>query len=485
MRRLFTAAAVLIVLVAAVVLVRTLTLSSRQLDVVPVAGMEVDESAAAARLGQALTYRTISHQNPAEFDPAPFVAFRHHLAQTYPGVHRVMQLQVVAGYSLLYTWQGSEPEEAPIILLAHSDVVPVDPGTEADWIQPPFSGAVADGFIWGRGAIDDKASLVAILEAVEALVGAGFRPRRSLYLAFGHDEEIGGDGARAMVELLRQRNVRALYILDEGRSISEGELPGIEGPVAQIGIAEKGYMTVELAVEQDGGHSSRPPATTGLGILGRAVSRLESNQRPAAIRGAVREMFATLAPEMPFSQRLSYANLWLFGARVKASMAQATTTNAMIRTTTATTMAQGSYKENILPARASMVVNFRLLPGETSAIILEHIRKTVADERVVVTVLGPIDEPSNVSTVDSEPFRALPRTVRQLFPDVLVPPALVLGATDSRHYRDLSANIYRFAPNRMKPGDGKRVHGTNERTGVATFADMIRFYAQLLRTTAG
>ena len=180
MRRLFTAAAVLIVLVVAVVLVRTLTLSSRQLEVVPVAGMEVDESAAAARLGQALTYRTISHQNPAEFDPAPFVAFRHHLAQTYPGVHRVMQLQVVAGYSLLYTWQGSEPEEAPIILLAHLDVVPVDAGTEADWIQPPFSGAVADGYIWGRGAIDDKASLVAILEAVETLVGAGFRPRRSI-----------------------------------------------------------------------------------------------------------------------------------------------------------------------------------------------------------------------------------------------------------------------------------------------------------------
>ncbi|MEE9162195.1 MAG: peptidase dimerization domain-containing protein, partial [Candidatus Neomarinimicrobiota bacterium] len=237
--------------------------------------------------------------------------------------------------------------------------------------------------------------------------------------------------------------------------------------------------------EQDGGHSSRPPPNTGLGILGRAVSRLEANQRPAAIRGAVREMFATLAPEMSFSQRVSYANLWLLGPRVKARMAKTPATNAMIRTTTATTMAWGSSKENILPVRASMVVNFRLLPGETSATILEHIRETVADERVIATVLGPIDEPSNVSPVDSEPFLAVATTVRQIFPGVLVTPALVLGATDSRHYRDLSANIYRFAPNRMRPGDGKRVHGTNERTGVATFAGMIRFYAQLLRNTAG
>ncbi|MEE9161943.1 MAG: M20/M25/M40 family metallo-hydrolase, partial [Candidatus Neomarinimicrobiota bacterium] len=244
MRRALLALGGVIIVIIVIVLIRTLTVTSRQMVVEPVADITVDAEIAATRLAQALTYRTISHQDPTRFDPQPFRAFHRFLADTYTIVHRTLKREVVGGYSLLYTWPGTDPALKPIVLLAHMDVVPVDPGTEADWLQPPFSGAVADGYVWGRGAIDDKASLVAILEAVEALVGEGFRPRRTLYLAFGHDEEIGGAGAAAMVELLKESGVQAHYILDEGRSITEGELPGVVGPVAQIGIAEKGYMTV-------------------------------------------------------------------------------------------------------------------------------------------------------------------------------------------------------------------------------------------------
>lgn len=485
MKRYLAALGGAIILIVIIVLVRTFTFTSSQVAVEPVEGIPVDAAAAAAHLSRALTYRTISHQDPAQFDPQPFLAFHRFLEETYPAVHRTLQREVVSDYSLLYTWVGSAPDLAPIILLAHSDVVPVESGTVEDWTQSPFSGALGDGYIWGRGAMDDKACLVGLMEAVEYLINHDFHPQRTIYLAFGHDEEIGGqDGAVRIVGLLQARNVQAEYLLDEGMVIAHGMTPGVAAPVAMIGIAEKGYMSVELSVETDGGHSSMPPPSTGVGILSRAVTRLEESQRPAALRGPVRQLLDVIGLEMPFLQRMAFANLWLFSPLVKGQLAAAPTTNAMIRTTTAATMAQGSSKENILPVHASMVVNFRLLPGETSQDILDHIDRVVNDDRVQAKVPGFASEPSAVSNTEAASFKALERTIRELFPEVIVAPSLVLGGTDSRHYRELTPNTYRFVPYRITSEDLNRVHGTDERMGVENFTEIIRFYARLFENTA-
>ncbi len=485
MRKLLYALIAAMAVILVIVLVRTVTFTSRKVNVNPVAGMPMDVDQAARHLGQALTHQTISHQDPVDFDPAPFEAFHRFLMETYPNLHQQLRREVINDYSLLYTWSGADPDLKPILLLAHMDVVPVDPITLGDWVHPPYDGTIADGYIWGRGALDDKASLVGILEAVEALLGDGFQPRRTLYLAFGHDEEIGGEaGAVVMAGMLEERGVQAEYVLDEGGSIDSGSMYGVSSDVAQVNIAEKGYMTVELSVETAGGHSSKPPPQTGLGILSRAITRLENNQRPTRLRGPAQSFYETLGPEMSLGKRIVYANLWLLEPLARWQLASDPETNALVRTTTAVTMAQGSSKENILPVRPNMIVNFRILPGESISLVLEHIRRTINDDRVEVQVMNIASEPSVVSDIMSPGYQSLERTIHQLFPDVLVAPSLLGAATDSRHYSALSPNIYRFAPLRMGPEDLHRFHGTNERMGVENFTEIIQFYAQLLKNTA-
>lgn len=486
MRKFLTLLGAGIALVAVIVLFRTFTFTSSQLEVEPVTGLNIDANMAARHLGGAITFQTISHQDTADFDPEPFLGFRNYLRATYPRTHKALNLEIVNGYSLLYTWEGTDPSLESVILLSHMDVVPVDPATAADWEQEPYGGTVADGYVWGRGAIDDKASLIAIFEAVEHLLAQDFRPQRTVYLAFGYDEEIGGvNGAEKMAALLEERGVKAQFVLDEGGFIADGTVPGIAKPVAKVGVAEKGYLTVELSVTTAGGHSSQPPPQSGLGILSRAVVRLEDNQRPTALKRPVRDMFQTLGPEMPWFSKMMIANLWLFKGVLKRNLEGSPSTNAMIRTTTAITMAEGSSKENILPAYAKIIANFRILPGETIGVVLEHIRKVVADDRVAIEPINVTMEPSPISDMEGPSFQAIARAVRSIFPDVIVTPYLVLGGTDSRYYSGLTPNIYRFYPVWLTADDMHRFHGTNERIGVDNFAKIVHFYVQLLNKTAG
>ncbi|MBI2834160.1 MAG: M20/M25/M40 family metallo-hydrolase, partial [Acidobacteria bacterium] len=369
-------------------------------------------------------------------------------------------------------------------LAAHLDVVPVEPGTDARWTHPPFSGDIADGHVWGRGALDDKASLTAILQALEDLVAEGFRPARTIYLAFGHDEELGGtSGATAMASRLGRRGVRADFLVDEGMVITEGLMPGVSRPVALIGLAEKGFLSLELTTTVQGGHSSMPPGVTAVGLLARAIERLEANQMPARFSDPGRLTFEYVGPEMPFAARLVLANLWLFRPLLLAQLAGMPTTNASIRTTTAPTMFQAGVKDNVLPASGRAVVNFRILPGDSMAGVIDHVKRTIGDDRIDVHPLANVgsSEPSNVSPVDGRGFGILERTIRELFPETIVAPTLVLGGTDSRHYASITPNIYRFAPIKVKGEDLARAHGTNERISVANYADAVRFYRRLIR----
>jgi carboxypeptidase PM20D1 len=402
-------------------------------------------------------------------------------------VHVLLEREVVGGHSLLYRWPGRDSTLKPILLLAHQDVVPVEPGTEANWQEEPFAGRITAGFIWGRGSIDNKSAVLGTLEAVEMLLGEGFQPERTILLAYGHDEEVGGSrGAREIAGLLRRRGVELHMVVDEGGVIGDGILRGVSRPVALVGIAEKGFATIELTTRTTGGHSSLPPRQSAIGILGAAVARLEAEPLRARLEGPTRQLFDRLAPSFPVAQRALFSNLWLSRPLVLRTLTSSPTTNAMVRTTTAVTIFQAGTKDNVLPSHARAVINFRIHPGDSIAGVLAHVRRVVDDPRVEAGLVGRFSaEPSAVSGTESEAFRTLERSVRSVVPSALVAPYLVVVVTDSRYFADLCRDVFRFLPLRLGPGDLERIHGTNERIAIRDYEQAIRIYRRLLVDAAG
>lgn len=480
---------VLIVLVAAValagvLLANVLSHGSRQIDVAAVAKAPVDETAAAERLAAAIRFRTISEADNPEANADAFAALHAHLAESFPAFHAVAKREVIGRHALLYTWEGSDPAAAPAAWLAHQDVVPIAPGTEADWLAAPFDGVVRDGYVWGRGAWDDKGNLFAMLEAVESLARDGVRPKRTLYLAFGDDEEVGGRrGAVEIARTLEARGGRLGYVLDEGLLITDGILKGIDRPVALIGVAEKGFATIALKATATPGHSSLPPPHTAIGEVATALARLIAEPFPATLGGTARQMFDVLAPEMRFVSRVVLSNLWLFEPLLTRELDRSPTTAAMLRTTMAPTIFNAGNKDNVLPAHAEAIVNFRLLPGDSGEALLTRLRE-IAGNRVTVTAQPGNTDPPPVTSPDSDAYRALNRTIREIFPGVVVAPGLMVATTDSRHYAGLTDNIFRFSPVRATQADLARFHGTNERISIANYAEMIRFYRRLIEAPA-
>jgi len=485
MRKAAVTLALGLALLAGVVLFRTARLSSRQIAVDPIPEIAVDRERAAQSLAQSLRFETVSHDDQEQLRADQFLAFHDFLQQRFPAAASALMRETIGEYSLLYTWKGQEENLRPVLLLAHMDVVPVEPGSESAWMHPAFEGRIAEGHVWGRGAWDDKASLIGIFEAIELLLEEGFTPQRTLHLAFGHDEEVGGlAGAREIASLLRSRGIEPEFILDEGGTIAEEMIPGIDAPVALIGIAEKGYVSVELTVESPGGHSSMPPPQSAVGILSAAIQKLEANPMPARLEGATRQMYLYLAPEMPLLPRTVFANLWLFRGLAVGRLAANPNTNAQIRTTTAATMFDAGVKDNVLPRNARAVVNFRILPGDSVEGVLTTVAETVNDPRVRIQVLGGFSvEPSRVSGTQSTGFRTIEQTIREVFPGTIVAPYLVVGATDSRHYEPLGSDMFRFLPFAVRSEDLPRLHGVNERVSVEGFADAVRFYVQLIRNS--
>jgi carboxypeptidase PM20D1 len=476
--------ALALALLIAVLLVRTLRFTSRQVPVEPGAVVTVDVTAAAERLAGALRILTVSAEDPAARDEEAFSSFHSYLARSFPNVHATLRREVVGRSALLYAWPGTDAALRPVILCAHLDVVPVEPGTETAWTHAPFGGEIAGGYVWGRGALDFKFGVSGILEAVEILLTQRFQPRRTVLLAFGADEEVGGaEGAVPLAALIQSRYGEVEFVLDEGGIISEDSIPGVAAPVALVGIAEKGYASIELVAQGEGGHSSMPPRHTAVGVIARAVARLEDQPFRANLSGPAAEMFNYVGPEMAFPRRLVFANRWLFDPLIKRILAGAPSTDAINRTTTAATMIEGSPKANVLPTRARAVVNFRIMPEDSVADVLAHVREIVDDPAVQVTVLDFAAEPSPISPTDSSSWVVLQRTIRQTFSDVVVAPYLTLGATDARHYGALSRNIYRFLPVRLTRENLSLLHGTDERVSIANYAEAVRFYAQLLQNT--
>lgn len=462
----------LIGLLIVILLFNTLTLKSKQVASEPLQELVISD-AVFTNLSKAIQFPTISFSEDAIPDSTAFHGFHQFLAEAFPLVHEKLLLEKINEYSLLYTWKGSDAKKKPIILMSHQDVVPVDEPTLSDWEAGPFEGKITATDIIGRGTLDDKGSLIALLETVEQLLKESFVPTQTIYLAFGHDEEVGGaKGASKIAELLKKRGVRASMTLDEGGFLADGLVPGIENTVAIVNLAEKGFASFRLIVETKGGHSSAPPKENTIGILAQAIVDLEANQFPYKLVEPVNHQLEYMGAELPFFKKVAFANPWLFKKPILEAL------NA--HTTTAATIIDGGVKNNVIPTVAESTINFRILPGETIASVKEHIVNTVSD-KIRVEPVGFLVNPSKVSKIDSEAYKALETTIRSVFPESVVVPGLVGGGTDSRYFYEVSDDVYRFYPIRLAPDSMTRFHGIDEKISKENYKEIIQFTYQLIK----
>lgn len=478
--RALTVLALALLALVALCVARALLVKRRAVIVPPALEFELEPLALSRRLAGALRIRTVSSSDPDAFERGAFAEMRRYLSETFGRVRAELEVERPSDASLLYTWRGSDPSLAPIVLLAHLDVVPVEAGTEGDWTAPPFAGEIANGFVYGRGALDDKASAVAILEGIELLLRRGHVPRRTVLVAFGMDEELGGErGAAAVAALLEARGVAPAFVLDEGMFLVQGFLPGFDPPIAAIGVAEKGSAQLELRARSTGGHGSMPPEHTAVGLVARAVARIEAHPMPAQLDPPTSLFFERLLPDFPFARRIVLANAWLTEPLVVRTLARAPATNALLRSTLAPTFVEGGDASNALPLAARAVVNVRVHPHDTAEGVLEHARAVIDDPEVELEWLGST-APSRISPASGEAFDWIERTALQVFPNARVAPALCVAATDARHYARLTPNVYRFLPARLTPAEASALHGTDERIALSSYLEMVRFYAQLV-----
>lgn len=475
----------LIFLVAAFLLVRMMVFSRRASNVYieyksTLPKLAVDPLDVARNLSSVIKVETISHEDVNQDVKANFNVLQTKLAQQFPLSHSILKKEVLDGYSLLYTWKGSDESLDPIVFMAHQDVVPADEFTLSQWTHEPFSGDIADGFIWGRGSMDIKNQLIAVFEAVEQLIRNNYQPERTIMLSFSHNEEVLGSGAVAVVAHLKANGIHVQSVIDEGGSVYDGMIPGVEGLAAMIGVAEKGYLSLKLQARATGGHSSTPSQATAIGIMASAIDRLQKHKFPARV-SAVLPMFEGLGAAASPMMQLAFANLWLFGGLIESRLAKKPEADATIRTTIAPTIIKGGVKDNVLPSMAEAVVNFRLLQGESIAKVCERVRKVINDERVTFEPMPEKAwEASPVSPVDCPAYQHISSVTSELFPGTAVAPYIMLGGTDSRNFHEVSDQVYRFTPIKVVAEDVHRVHGVNERLSIEAMYTMVEFFYRLI-----
>jgi carboxypeptidase PM20D1 len=414
------------------------------------------------------------------FDRDAFLGLHAWMEQAYPLLHRTLKKEVINEYSLLYHWKGTGSSQKPWLMMAHMDVVPVDERTAGDWAHGAFSGDIADGYVWGRGAIDMKGQLACIMESVEHLLAQGFVPQRDIYLAFGHDEEsMGTLGAQRIVDTLTQRDVRLDFVIDEGGVVMDGKEMSVDAMIAAIGIGEKGYADFRLVAESAGGHASRPPKQTAVGALAKAITALEKRHMKPTLNAPLKAMLDAVGGRMKFPLNVIAANLFVTKPLLLKAMSGGGTGAAMVRTTAAPTMLRGSDASNVLAQRAEAVVNFRISPDDSVEKLLAHVKKTVGD-KIRVEVIQAYD-PGVVSRVDSAAYRAIEETAAAVFPGYIVTPYLMVAATDSRRYTGIADGVYRFQPFRSMSEDLGTIHAVGERLSVESLREGTAFFMMLVK----
>ncbi|MEN8040655.1 MAG: M20/M25/M40 family metallo-hydrolase [Actinomycetota bacterium] len=448
----------------------------------PLVYEDIDAERFVDALSEAIRIQTVILDD-GTYDAGAFEEQWEMLERRYPLAHATLDREVFNDHALLYTWQGSDPLLRPIVLMAHQDVVPVEAGTERDWVKPPFEGAVVDGRIYGRGALDCKGPLIAVFEAIEYLLERDAAPERTVYLVSGNDEEVGGNGAGLIASTLAKRGVEPWFVIDEGGAIADGVLPGLEVPVALVGIAEKGFMNIKLTAHGDGGHSSLPPRDTAIARLAKAISAIESRPVPARI-DAITPMLSALSERLPgvlgtlASQPTAAASLL---SRVFAKDARM---DALQRSTTVPTIIEGGVKANVVPQTASVIINVRMIPGDTSRSVADHIGRIVGEDIDVEIMTGFLKEASQFSSVDSDAWGVVTGVIGEVFPDAITAPWVLTGATDSRFFESIAGDVYRFSPFVLDDDAMGGFHGTNEHVRADAAPSAVSFFVRLIAKAA-
>ncbi|RLV47878.1 M20/M25/M40 family metallo-hydrolase [Nocardioides mangrovicus] len=414
---------------------------------------------------------TVSHADPAQRDDAALGAFVEEHARRFPLLHHHLERVELPSHALLLRWPGAG-DEAPVVLMAHIDVVPVD--DDSPWQHPAYGGDVVDGVLWGRGTLDDKGQVVAVSEAVEGLLEQDFVPARDVWLSFGTSEEVSGETAQLAAAELRERGVAPWFVLDEGGAVAAEAFPGVRPPVAVIGVSEKGTTTLELRVDGRGGHASTPVRKDATARLARAIVRLDARPMRSHVPAPTRELFRRLSPHLPRALRPAVGGPLLGRVLAMAGAEPA----AMVRTTLAVTTLSGAPAPNVIASTARAGINVRVLPGDTVDDVVAHVRRVVRDDAVQVRVVEA-GEASPVSPTD-EAFALLGEVVGEVFPDAVVAPYVMNQATDARHFAAVCPRVYRFAPFRMSQEQRQSIHSYDERIGVDALAEGVRWYRRLI-----
>ena len=469
---------ILVVAFLAVILIRALRFKPRATQAVAVEEAAVDGQKAIDDLAEMIRCKTVSYYDDEKIDQAEFQKFRALLKKLYPTVFHKASYEEIGPSGILFTLKGKSAEQ-PAVFMAHYDVVPVN---EEGWSKPAFEGIIEDGVLWGRGTLDTKCTLLGVLEAAEHLLQKGFVPEHDMYFAFAGDEEVAGKSQPVIVETLRARGVVPAIVVDEGGAVVDGIFPGVSQSCALIGIAEKGLMDAQFVIEGAGGHASAPPPHTGLGRLARAVTQIENKPFPRKLTKPVAEMFDTLGRRSSFLYRVIFSNLWCFLPLLDALCKKTGgELNAMMRTTCAFTMAEGSKASNVLPPRARMVANLRVINGSTCEETLAALKDRLDDKGIQASIVQGMD-PSRVSETKGYGWDKLTSAIAQTWPEALISPYLMVACSDSRHYCAISDYVYRFSAMELSKQERGCIHGHDERMPLDKIVTTVQFYVRLMRS---
>lgn len=434
---------------------------------------------AISHMGQAIQISTETPDDNYKYDSSTFYKYRQFIDQSYPTVKSTLPRTIIDSFNYIYEWKGTDTSLLPIVLMAHYDVVPVESSAVKLWHAKPYGGEVKEGYIWGRGALDDKASMIAILEATEQLLKTGYQPKQTILLCFGSDEESNGRGAIAMVNYFKSKKMKFDMVVDEGGEISTEDMKDVKHPIASIGVGEKGYVTLVLTAQKEGGHSSIPGKTSSIDLLSKAIYKLREKEMPAKIIPSIKAYLTrTSAYTDQFWKKMSLSNLWLFEKWVLNDMSEAPASNALIRTTIVPTVFNSGVRDNVIPTFATAYVNSRILPGETQQDVFNFVTKVINDTQIKVTYYPNYSTmPSPQTDINSSAFKRVEKAINSTIEDVVVAPVIMVGATDSRSYRDISDGVVNFSP----LTNAKGYHGIDERLLITDLQKCIHFYTLLMK----